>query len=194
MNPAAVALFSAPLPVAAAFVWFVEQVPGRGVWNWLFALGECKAERVETVRADPPNHPAEAGGAAGRLSPGSGGPRLPGLGAIQMWNAVACWPAWAAQLDACPANGQAALGLVAPCPLLHALRLRKSADELERMPWPKDLNAEGPMKTETGQLARPGSMSAGAGGGRATLQEAGRGGPAYGSNRGKRMTMLVLCM
>ncbi len=41
--------------------------------------------------------------------------------------------AWAGQLDRAPRSGTAALGLVAPCPLLHALRLRKGPEELERL-------------------------------------------------------------
>ncbi|QNG27261.1 aminopeptidase P N-terminal domain-containing protein [Synechococcus sp. HK01-R] len=41
--------------------------------------------------------------------------------------------AWADQLDRAPRSGAAALGLVAPCPLLHRLRLRKEPQELERL-------------------------------------------------------------
>jgi Xaa-Pro aminopeptidase len=41
--------------------------------------------------------------------------------------------AWSDQLDRAPRSGAAALGLVAPCPLLHRLRLRKEPQELERL-------------------------------------------------------------
>ena len=62
--------------------------------------------------------------------------------------------AWAAQLDRAPRSGQAALGLVAPCPLLHALRLRKSEDELERLREAARISAEAHELAR--QLARPG--------------------------------------
>ena len=41
--------------------------------------------------------------------------------------------AWGRQLDRAPRIGMAALGLVAPCPILHRLRLRKEPHELGRM-------------------------------------------------------------
>ena len=41
--------------------------------------------------------------------------------------------AWGRQLDSYARSGQAALGLVAPTPILHRLRLRKEPHELERM-------------------------------------------------------------
>ncbi len=41
--------------------------------------------------------------------------------------------AWSDQLDRAPRSGAAALGLVAPCPLLQRLRLRKEPQELERL-------------------------------------------------------------
>ncbi|MEC7382920.1 MAG: aminopeptidase P N-terminal domain-containing protein, partial [Cyanobacteriota bacterium] len=41
--------------------------------------------------------------------------------------------AWAKQLDQAPRSGVSALGLVAPCPFIHQLRLRKGAEEIERM-------------------------------------------------------------
>ena len=62
--------------------------------------------------------------------------------------------AWAAQLDRAPRSGQAALGMVAPCPLLHALRLSKSEDELERLREAARISAEAHELAR--QLARPG--------------------------------------
>ncbi len=49
---------------------------------------------------------------------------------------------WGQQLDRAPRVGQAALGLVAPCPILHRLRLQKSPDELERMRVACSISAE----------------------------------------------------
>ena len=50
--------------------------------------------------------------------------------------------AWAGQLDRAPRSGSAAFGLVAPCPLLHELRLRKGPEELERMREAARISAE----------------------------------------------------
>jgi len=62
--------------------------------------------------------------------------------------------AWAAQLDRAPRSGRAALGLVAPCPLLHELRLRKGPDELERMREAARISAEAHELAR--QVVRPG--------------------------------------
>ncbi|MEO1001815.1 MAG: aminopeptidase P N-terminal domain-containing protein [Cyanobacteria bacterium J06638_7] len=62
--------------------------------------------------------------------------------------------AWARQLDRAPRSGAAALALVAPCPLLHELRLRKQPDELERMREACRISAEAHERAR--QIARPG--------------------------------------
>ncbi|MCT0215141.1 aminopeptidase P N-terminal domain-containing protein [Synechococcus sp. CS-1330] len=62
--------------------------------------------------------------------------------------------AWAAQLDRAPRSGRAALGLVAPCPLLHELRLRKGSEELERMREAARISAEAHELAR--QVVRPG--------------------------------------
>ena len=62
--------------------------------------------------------------------------------------------AWAAQLDRAPRSGRAALGLVAPCPLLHELRLRKGPEELERMREAARISAEAHELAR--QVVRPG--------------------------------------
>ena len=62
--------------------------------------------------------------------------------------------AWAAQLDLAPRSGRAALGLVAPCPLLHELRLRKGPEELERMREAARISAEAHELAR--QVVRPG--------------------------------------
>jgi len=61
---------------------------------------------------------------------------------------------WAAQLDRAPRSGRAALGLVAPCPLLHELRLRKGPEELERMREAARISAEAHELAR--QVVRPG--------------------------------------
>ncbi|MDA0716982.1 MAG: aminopeptidase P N-terminal domain-containing protein [Cyanobacteria bacterium] len=62
--------------------------------------------------------------------------------------------AWAAQLDRAPRSGRAALGLVAPCPLLHELRLRKGSEELECMREAARISAEAHELAR--QIVRPG--------------------------------------
>jgi Xaa-Pro aminopeptidase len=62
--------------------------------------------------------------------------------------------AWAGQLDRAPRSGSAALGLVAPCPLLHDLRLRKGPEELERMREAARISAEAHELAR--QVVRPG--------------------------------------
>jgi Xaa-Pro aminopeptidase len=62
--------------------------------------------------------------------------------------------AWASQLDRAPRSGRAALGLVAPCPLLHELRLRKGPEELERMREAARISAEAHELAR--QVVRPG--------------------------------------
>ena len=56
--------------------------------------------------------------------------------------------AWAQQLDRAPRSGVSASGLMAPCPLLHQMRLRKGPDEIER------LREAGRISAEAHELAR----------------------------------------
>jgi Xaa-Pro aminopeptidase len=88
--------------------------------------------------------------------------------------------AWAAQLDRAPRNGHAALGLVAPDPLLHALRLRKTPEELERLREAARISAEAHELAR--QVARPGLSERQV---QAVIEqhflEQGARGPAYGS-------------
>jgi Xaa-Pro aminopeptidase len=62
--------------------------------------------------------------------------------------------AWARQLDRAPRSGQAALGLVSPCAVLHELRLRKAPEELERLREAARISAEAHELAR--QVARPG--------------------------------------
>ena len=88
--------------------------------------------------------------------------------------------AWAGQLDRAPRQGHAALGLVAPDPLLHALRLRKAPEELERLREAARISAEAHELAR--QVARPGLRERQV---QAVIEqhflEQGARGPAYGS-------------
>jgi Xaa-Pro aminopeptidase len=88
--------------------------------------------------------------------------------------------AWAAQLDRAPRNGHAALGLVAPDPLLHELRLRKTPEELQRLREAARISAEAHELAR--QVARPGLSERQV---QAVIEqhflEQGARGPAYGS-------------
>ncbi|MEB3276207.1 MAG: aminopeptidase P N-terminal domain-containing protein [Cyanobacteriota bacterium] len=88
--------------------------------------------------------------------------------------------AWAGQLDRAPRQGHAALGLVAPDPLLHELRLRKAPEELERLREAARISAEAHELAR--QVARPGLLERQV---QAVIEqhflEQGARGPAYGS-------------
>jgi Xaa-Pro aminopeptidase len=88
--------------------------------------------------------------------------------------------AWAGQLDRAPRQGHAALGLVAPDPLLHELRLRKASEELERLREAARISAEAHELAR--QVARPGLRERQV---QAVIEqhflEQGARGPAYGS-------------
>ena len=88
--------------------------------------------------------------------------------------------AWAGQLDRAPRSGSAAFGLVAPCPLLHELRLRKGPEELERLREAARISAEAHELAR--QVARPGLRERQV---QAVIEqhflEQGARGPAYGS-------------
>ena len=88
--------------------------------------------------------------------------------------------AWARQLDRAPRSGRAALGLVAPCPLLHELRLRKSEAELGRLREAARISAEAHELAR--RVVRPGLNERQV---QAVIEqhflEQGARGPAYGS-------------
>jgi Xaa-Pro aminopeptidase len=87
---------------------------------------------------------------------------------------------WAKQLDRAPRSGAAALGLVAPCPILHELRLRKSEEELVLMRQAARISAEAHELARA--VARPGLRERQV---QAVIEqhflEQGARGPAYGS-------------
>ncbi|MCP9790287.1 aminopeptidase P N-terminal domain-containing protein [Vulcanococcus limneticus Candia 3F8] len=127
-EPDAVALFLPHCP-ENPFVLFVEpKDPTAEVWNGRRWGCEGAVERFGADLAHPRSELAQrlgdylkgAEGIAFRVG------RHPAVEPLVL-------QAWAGQLDRAPRSGTAALGLVAPCPLLHALRLRKGPEELERL-------------------------------------------------------------
>ncbi|WP_411868311.1 aminopeptidase P N-terminal domain-containing protein [Vulcanococcus limneticus] len=127
-EPDAVALFLPHCP-ENPFVLFVEpKDPTAEVWNGRRWGCEGAVERFGADLAHPRSELAQrlgdylkgAEGIAFRVG------RHPSVEPLVL-------QAWASQLDRAPRSGTAALGLVAPCPLLHELRLRKGPEELERL-------------------------------------------------------------
>ncbi len=174
-EPGAVALFLPHQP-DNPFVLFVEpRDPAAEVWNG-FRWG-CEGA-VGTFGADLAHPRAEL---AQRLVDYLRGAE--GI-AFRVGRDPAVEPlvlqAWAEQLDRAPRSGQAALGLVAPCPLLHELRLRKSSAELERMREAARISAEAHELAR--RVARPGLSERQV---QAVIEqhflEQGARGPAYGT-------------
>jgi len=174
-EPGAVALFLPHRP-DNPFVLFVEpKDPTAEVWNG-FRWG-CEGA-VQGFGADLAHPRADLAERLGDYLKGAEGI------AFRIGRHPAVEPlvlaAWSAQLDRAPRSGQAALGLVAPCPLLHELRLRKSEPELERMRLAGRISAEAHELAR--QVARPGLNERQV---QAVIEqhflEQGARGPAYGS-------------
>jgi len=149
-EPDAVALFLPHRPEGERYVLFVNpKEPSAEVWNG-FRWG-CEGA-VEQFGADlaPPSSelvqrlPEYLSGAEGIAF------RVGRHAAVELL----VLGAWAGQLDRAPRSGAAALGLVAPCPLLHGLRLRKSPEELDRMREAARISAEAHELAR--QVVRPG--------------------------------------
>ena len=88
--------------------------------------------------------------------------------------------AWGRQLDSYARSGAAALGLVAPTPILHRLRLRKEPHELERMREACRISAEAHELARG--MTRPGMNESEVQAAiEAHFRAAGARGPAYGS-------------
>ena len=88
--------------------------------------------------------------------------------------------AWGRQLDSYARSGQAALGLVAPTPILHRLRLRKEPHELERMREACRISAQAHELARA--MTRPGMHESEVQAAiEAHFRSAGARGPAYGS-------------
>jgi Xaa-Pro aminopeptidase len=149
-EPDAVALFLPHRPEGERFVLFVApKEPSAEVWNgfrWgtegaVTHFGADLAHPRSELEQRLPHYLKGAEGIAFRVG------RHPKVEPLVL-------AAWAGQLDRAPRSGSAALGLVAPCPLLHDLRLRKGPEELERMREAARISAEAHELAR--QVARPG--------------------------------------
>ena len=174
-EPGAVALFL-PHRSENPFVLFVEPKDPIGeVWNG-FRWG-CEGA-VERFGADLAHPRAELGDRLAGYLEGAEGIAFRVGRHPQVEHLVL--QVWSRQLDRAPRSGSAALGLVAPCPLLHALRLRKTPEELERLREAARISAEAHELAR--QVCRPGLTERQV---QAVIEqhflEQGARGPAYGS-------------
>ena len=175
-EPDAVALLLPHRPEGERFVLFVHpKDPAAEVWTG-FRWGTEGA--VERYGADIA-HPLEQLGA---LLPGY----LEGAEAIafRVGRHPAVEPlvlsAWGRQLDSYARAGTAALGLVAPTPVLHRLRLVKEGHELQRLREACRISAEAHELART--MTQPGMNEAEVQAAiEAHFRAAGARGPAYGS-------------
>ncbi|MEA5444041.1 aminopeptidase P N-terminal domain-containing protein [Cyanobium gracile] len=174
-EPGAVALFLPHRP-DNPFVLFVEaKDPGAEVWNgfrWgcegaVTSFGADLAHPRGELAERLPEYLDGAEGIAFRVG------RHPQVEPLVL-------AAWARQLDRSPRSGKAALGLVAPCPLLHELRLRKDPEELTRLREAARISAEAHELAR--RVVRPGLSERQV---QAMIEqhflEQGARGPAYGS-------------
>ena len=174
-EPGAVALFLPHRP-ENPFVLFVEaKDPGAEVWNgfrWgcdgaVTCFGADLAHPRSELAERLPEYLDGAEGIAFRVG------RHPQVEPLVL-------AAWGRQLDRAPRSGKAALGLVAPCPLLHELRLRKDPEELGRLREAARISAEAHELAR--RVVRPGLSERQV---QAVIEqhflEQGARGPAYGS-------------
>ncbi|MFM9047874.1 MAG: aminopeptidase P N-terminal domain-containing protein, partial [Cyanobium sp.] len=174
-EPDAVALFL-PHRSENPFVLFVApREPSAEVWNgfrWgcegaVAHFGACLAHPLAELEERLPQYLQGAEGIAFRVG------RHPKVEPLVL-------KAWGQQLDRAPSSGTAALGLVAPCPILHELRLRKSEEELELMRQAARISAEAHELARG--MVRPGLSERQV---QAVIEqhflEQGARGPAYGS-------------
>lgn len=174
-EPGAVALFLPHRP-ETPFVLFVEaKDPGAEVWNG-FRWG-CDGA-VSTFGADVAHPRSELAERLAEYLDGAEGIAFR-VGRHPLVEPLVL-AAWGRQLDRAPRSGKAALGLVAPCPLLHELRLRKEPEELARLREAARISAEAHELAR--QVARPGLSERQV---QAVIEqhflEQGARGPAYGS-------------
>jgi Xaa-Pro aminopeptidase len=175
-EPEAVALFLPHRPEGERFVLFVQpREASAEVWNGfrsgcegaVAAFGADLAHPRSELEQRLPEYLKGAEGIAFRVG------KHPQVEPLVL-------AAWAGQLDRAPRSGSAALGLVAPCALLHALRLRKGPEELERMREAARISAEAHELAR--QVVRPGLLERQV---QAVIEqhflEQGARGPAYGT-------------
>ena len=149
-EPDAVALFLPHRPEGERFVLFVQpKEPSAEVWNGFRwgcegAVRQFGADLAHPLVELPQRLPEYLGGAEGIAFRVGKHPAVEPL-VLQVW---------AGQLDRAPRSGAAAFGLVAPCPMLHHLRMRKTPEELLRMREAARISAEAHELAR--QVARPG--------------------------------------
>jgi len=175
-EPDAVALFLPHRPEGERFVLFVQpRQASAEVWHGFRWGTEGAVERFGADVAHPISELAERladylKGSEGIAFRVGKHPRVEPL-------VIA---AWAGQLDRAPRQGHAALGLVAPDSLLHALRLRKAPEEIGRLREAARISAEAHELAR--QVTRPGLRERQV---QAVIEqhflEQGARGPAYGS-------------
>ncbi|MEB3194744.1 MAG: aminopeptidase P N-terminal domain-containing protein [Cyanobacteriota bacterium] len=174
-EPDAVALFLPHRPENPFVLFVAPREPSAEVWNgfrWgcegaVAHFGAHLAHPLSELEERLPQYLQGAEGIAFRVG------RHPRIEPLVL-------QAWAQQLDRAPRSGTAALGLVAPCPILHQLRLRKSAEELDLMRQAARISAEAHELARS--VARPGLSERQV---QAVIEqhflEQGARGPAYGS-------------
>jgi Xaa-Pro aminopeptidase len=174
-EPDAVALFLPHRPENPFVLFVAPREPSAEVWNgfrWgcegaVAHFGAHLAHPLSELEDKLPQYLQGAEGIAFRVG------RHPRVEPLVL-------QAWAQQLDRSPRSGTAALGLVAPCPILHALRLRKSEEEVELMRQAARISAEAHELARS--VARPGLSERQV---QAVIEqhflEQGARGPAYGS-------------
>ena len=175
-EPDAVALLLPYRPEGERFILFVQpKDPAAEVWTGFRWGTEGAVERYGADVAHPLDQLQE---------------RLPGYlnGAEAIAFRIGRHPsveplvlaAWGRQLDTYARSGEAALGLVAPTPILHRLRLRKDPHELERLREACRISAEAHelAREMTNPGMRESEVQAAI---EAHFRASGARGPAYGS-------------
>jgi len=174
-EPDAVALILPHLPDHPFVLFVAPREASAEVWNgfrWgcegaVATFGACLAHPLGELEERLPEYLKGAEGIAFRVG------RHPRVEPLVLG-------AWARQLDRAPRSGAAALGLVAPCPILHELRLRKSDEEVALMRQAARISAEAHELAR--DVARPGLNERQV---QAVIEqhflERGARGPAYGS-------------
>ena len=174
-EPDAVALFLPHQPEHPFVLFVAPRETKAEVWNgfrWgcegaVATFGACLAHPLAELAERLPGYLQGAEGIAFRVG------RHPRVEPLVLQT-------WAHQLDRAPRSGTAALGLVAPCPILHELRLRKGEEELALLRQAARISAEAHELARG--VARPGLTERQV---QAVIEqhflEQGARGPAYGS-------------
>ncbi|MGB1622811.1 MAG: aminopeptidase P N-terminal domain-containing protein [Synechococcus sp.] len=175
-EPDAVALLLPHRPEGERFVLFVQpKDPAAEVWTgfrWgtegaVESYGADIAHPLDQLAEKLPDYLRGAEAIAFRVG------RHPAVEPLVL-------SAWGRQLDTWSRTGSAALGLVAPTPILHRLRLRKDAHELARLRDACRISAEAHELAR--EMTRPGMQESEVQAAiEAHFRASGARGPAYGS-------------